>query len=327
MLSRTGEEHLTDLSRLPKFLACPLDNTNLSVLDEKLVCERKHEFAIEENVPVFASNPRREYEPRNLPPCKIQDSSTTDPFVSNWIVNTNGNLYWKVRGKLPRYPVPRWPFARGEGTIVDLGCGWGRWCLSAAAAGLEPVGVDVHVDALQAATRVAQQCGKEARYFCADIERLPFRAASVDQVFSYSVLQHLERAKVARILKEAWRVLKPGGVLSVQLPNSHGLYSLVQRLKRGFREAKPDSFEMRYWSRRQIEDLLREAGFQSTKITADGYFSQNPQPTDLDLLTAVGKLVVLASHAGCALSRSIPPLIAIADSFWVTARKSPNGAA
>jgi len=319
---------LSDFSRFAKFLACPLDATSLSIWEEKLVCEKKHEFAIEQGVPIFTNNARREYEPRNMPACKIQEPSTTDPFVSNWIVNTNGNLYWRVRGKLPRYPIPEWPFAKGEGkVVVDLGCGWGRWCLSATAAGLRAIGVDVHLDALQAAKRVANQKKVDAGYFCSDIEHLPFRSGSIDQIFSYSVLQHLEREKVGRILEEGWRVLKAGGELSIQLPNARGLYSFVQRLRRGFREAKSGTFEMRYWSRSQIRELLRNAGFQGAKITADGYFSQNPQLTDLDLLSVIGKSVVLTSYAGCALSRAIPPLVAIADSFWITARKPENGGA
>ncbi len=320
---RIGEAFLTDFLRPSQSLACPLDHTNLTVLEAKLVCEKNHEFLIEQGVPVFAGNPRREYEPGNMPACNIAKSSDVDPFVNNWIVNTNGNLYWKVRGKLPRYPIPRWPFSGGEGkTLLDLGCGWGRWCNAAADAGYEPFGVDIHLDALQAATRVAQQRGKNARYFCTDIERVPFKAASMDRVFSYSVLQHLDREKVARILREAWRVLKPGGELSVQLPNSWGLLSLARSLKRGFREAKPGTFEMRYWSRRQIRELVLGAGFQEPKITADGYFSQNPQLADLDLLSATGRIVVRISHAGCVASRKFRPLIGLADSFWVTTQKS-----
>jgi ubiquinone/menaquinone biosynthesis C-methylase UbiE len=303
-------------------MACPLDGTSLRSSGGSLACERNHEFAIEEEVPVFASDPRREFEPQNHPPCAIDINSKIEPFVNNWIVNTNGNLYWKVRGKLPRYPIPRWPFENGEGkTLVDLGCGWGRWCLAAAGAGFQPVGVDVHLDALQAATRVSKQSGKNNRYLCADIEKLPFRSNTMDMVFSYSVLQHLDRAKVERILSEAARILKPGGVLHVQLPNVAGVYSTIQRMKRGFREARSGTFEMRYWSKRLIRETLQTAGFKDTKIEADGYFSQNPQLTDLDLLSTPGKLVVMTSYAGTRIASAIPFFTAIADSLWVTARK------
>ena len=309
----------------PNFLACPLDGTSLRSSGSSLACEQNHEFAIEEEVPVFTSNPRREFEPKNHPRCAIDFHSKIEPFVNNWIVNTNGNLYWKVRGKLPRYPIPRWPFEDGEGkTLVDLGCGWGRWCLAAANAGFQPMGVDVHLDALQAATRVSKQLGKNNHYLCADIEKLPFRSNAMDMVFSYSVLQHLDRSKVARILSEAARILKPGGVLHVQLPNVAGLYSTMQRMKRGFREARSGTFEMRYWSKRSIRETLQASGFANVEIEADGYFSQNPQLTDLDLLSVPGKFVVMTSYAGTKLAHAIPPLVAIADSLWVAARKSSH---
>lgn len=309
----------------PNFLACPLDGTSLRSSGSSLACEQNHEFAIEEEVPVLTSNPRREIEPKNHPPCVIETNSKIEPFVNNWIVNTNGNLYWKVRGKLPRYPIPRWPFETGKGkTLVDLGCGWGRWCLAAANAGFQAVGVDVHLDALQAATRVSKQLGKKNSYLCTDIEKLPFHSNTMDMVFSYSVLQHLDRAKVARILSEAARILKPGGVLHVQLPNVAGVHSTIQRMKRGFREARPGTFEMRYWSKRSIRETLQASGFEDVEIEADGYFSQNPQLTDLDLLSATGKLVVMTSYAGTKLASAIPPFAAIADSLWVTARKTSH---
>ena len=324
---RRAEEQLQHSSALAVLLACPLDGTSLSDMDGKLVCEQKHEFQTVDGVPVFTEQPRREYEPQNMPSCAVRESEEIDPFVSNWIVNTNGNLYWKVRGNLPRYPVPRWPFDKGNGKIVvDLGCGWGRWCLAAADAGFSPVGVDVHLDAVQAATRVAKQNEKGIRYLCADIERLPFRRESVDRIFSYSVLQHLDREKVARILGEAFRVLKPGGDVGIQLPNSRGLLSMFQQLRRGFREARRGTFEMRYWSSRQIQELFTNSGFQGTKLSADGFFSQNPQLNDLDLLSVAGRCIVLMSYAGSALSRTLRPLVAVADSLWVTARKPESKA-
>jgi ubiquinone/menaquinone biosynthesis C-methylase UbiE len=306
----------------PEILACPLDGTKLHQSKGGLACEREHEFAIEEGVPIFAAKPRREFLPGNMPPCDIRADGQMDRFVNNWIVNTNGNLYWRVRGRLPRYPVPCWPFEAGEGKmIVDLGCGWGRWCLAASNAGFDPVGVDIHLDAVQAATRVFLQMSKQARFLCADIERLPIRSESVDCVFSYSVLQHLDREKVAAILREAARILKSGGGLCIQLPNTAGLYSTVQQMRRGFREAKSGTFEMRYWSRRQIRETLKKAGFQNIEIAADGFFSQNPQLTDLDLLSAAGKFVVSVSHAVCVVSRAFSPLVGLADSLWVRARK------
>lgn len=322
-LIRTGGERHEQAERgTAAPFACPIDHSELCYTEGRVDCQQGHSFPIEGGVPVFVELPRREPEPRNMPPCTFDSSSPVDPFVNDWIVNTNGNLYWHLRGRLPRYPIPRWSFARGAGNLfLELGCGWGRWCLSAARAGYTPMGVDIHLEALQAARRLSSQTAPGASFACADLSALPLRDGNLDVVFSYSVLQHIERSEVRRALAEAWRVLKPGGILIVQVPNKFGVVSLLHQARRGFREARPDSFEMRYWSRTQIRELVRTSNFVDARVLADGFFSQNPQTADLDLLPLLPKLIVLFSNFACKLARLVPVLTAAADSLWVTAQK------
>lgn len=309
-----------------RILACPADHTTLHVENDSLVCENSHRFTTEQGIPILTDHARCEPVPLNMGPCLYADENDSiDSFVNDWIVNTNGNLYWRVRGKLPRYPIPSWPFGSRNGKVlVDIGCSWGRWSIAAARAGFEPIGVDVHIDALAAAGRVARQLGAEVDFICSDAERLPFQRGSVDCVFSYSVLQHLDKSKVLGIFREIARVLKPGGICLVQLPNQLGLLNIVRQLRRGFREAESGTFEMRYWSRKSIRRGFQAAGFSDVAVHTDGFFSQNPQLSDLDLLSPTGKLIVLASHGGRELADAVPILTRIADSFWIEAHKSSN---
>jgi SAM-dependent methyltransferase/uncharacterized protein YbaR (Trm112 family) len=300
-------------------LACPTDQTPLRIENDSLVCENSHYFAMEQGIPIFADSPRRQPVPSNMGPCPHSGANDSiDPFVNSWIVNTNGNLYWRVRGALPRYPIPNWPYGKGDGkVVVDIGCGWGRWSIAAARAGFKPIGVDVHVDALAAATRVVRQLGVQADFVCSDAECLPLQHGAVDWVFSYSVLQHLDKTKVLRIFHEIARVLKPGGTCLIQLPNQFGLLSILRQLKRGFREAEAGTFEMRYWSRNSIRQGFQGAGFSDIAIHTDGFFSQNPQVSDLDLLSPMGKLIVITSYAGRKIADAVPILTHIADSLWI----------
>lgn len=292
-------------ARLTSILACPLDHTNLQAQDGGLTCERGHAFAVEQGIPVLTDAARREAVPGNMEPCRNPSQERSiDSFVTDWLVNTNGNLYWRARGKLQRYPIPQWPLLPNGGLlVVDIGCSWGRWSIAAARAGSSPVGMDVHIDALAAANRVSQQLGVRADFVCGSADQLPFQSTSIDVVFSYSVLQHLDREKVMRFFKEVARILKPGGICLVQLPNALGLYNILLQAKCGFRDARQGTFEMRYWSRAAIRATVDKAGLQDIRIGADGFFTQNPQLSDLDLLPLVGKLVVLASHVG----RKAPP--------------------
>jgi 2-polyprenyl-3-methyl-5-hydroxy-6-metoxy-1,4-benzoquinol methylase len=305
--------------RSARILACPLDGNELRAQDDGLECKFGHRFGVENGVPVLTGEVRREPVPRNMEPCRHRSlDDEIDPFVNDWLVNTNGNLYWRARGHLRRYPIPAWPFGRSEGQVlVDIGCGWGRWSIAAARAGFCPIGIDVHIDALAAATRVSRQLGIQADYVCGDVEHLPLQRASVDMLFSYSVLQHLDREKVAGFFREAARVLKPRGLCLVQLPNASGLYNMLRQAGRDFREATPGTFEMRYWSRMQIREAVNSAGLQNLRIRADGYFSQNPQLSDLDLFSVPGKLLVITSCIGAMASRFLPILTRVADSLWV----------
>ncbi|HVH71389.1 MAG TPA: hypothetical protein VNB49_09800, partial [Candidatus Dormibacteraeota bacterium] len=64
------------------------------------------------------------------------------------------------------------------------------------------------------------------------------------------------------------------------------------------------------------------AGLKNIGIRADGFFAQNPQLSDLDLLSLRGKLIVLISNAGRKLAEILPILTGLADSPWVEPRVS-----
>ncbi|HEX4003274.1 MAG TPA: methyltransferase domain-containing protein [Candidatus Acidoferrales bacterium] len=308
---------------LIQILACPSDRSRLSTQGDALVCERGHTFPVEGDIPIFTDAVRREATPKNMEAVerRAAPDGTIDPFVNDWLVNTNGNLYKRARGRLTRYPIPQWPLAPGDGkVVVDVGCSWGRWSVAAARAGYFPVGLDVHMDALTAAKRVSRELRAKTSQVCGDVSVLPFRPGAIDAVFSYSVLQHIDREKVRRFFGEVARVLRPGGVCLVQLPNAFGLYSIVRQARRGFREAATGTFEMRYWTRGGIQEAIEEAGLRDLRLRADGFFSQDPQLSDLDLLSPAAKLVVLASHAGKRAADALPPLVRFADSLWVEAR-------
>lgn len=329
MQPHIGETNAMSESLL-RLLACPRDHSPLQIQDGALKCVQGHKFTIEQGIPIFAEHPRREPVPLNMPPLGQTEqssaaartqSSAIDPFVNDWIVNTNGNLYWRTRGCLPRYPIPAWPFGEGkERILIDIGCSWGRWSIAAARAGFQPIGLDLHVDALAAAARVSQQLNVRGNFLCAGVEQLPLGSRSVDCVFSYSVLQHIEKNTVLRGFREVARVLKPGGTCIIQLPNKIGLISIAQQLRRGFRAARPGSFEMRYWSHDEIRRGLETAGLRDVRIRADGFLSQNPQLADLDLLSAPGKALVVVSYAGRKLANALPILTRLADSLWIEAR-------
>ncbi len=155
-------------------------------------------------------------------------------------------------------------------------------------------------------------------YLVADGRYLPFPDSVIDQVFSYSVLQHLSKDHVQLVLAEIHRVLKPGGESQVQLPHVFGARCLYHQARRGFREAR--DFEVRYWTIPELKStFLKSIG--PVRITVDGYLSLNAQLSDVRFLPKRYQALVYSSEALRRMSEFVPPLSYLADSLYITATR------
>src|SRR5687767_7744724 len=93
--------------QLLEILACPVDGRGLHLQGTELICDSGHKFMVEDDIAVLTAAVRREALPRNMKPCPtVSADGSIDRFVNEWLVNTNGNLYWRARGALRRYPIP-----------------------------------------------------------------------------------------------------------------------------------------------------------------------------------------------------------------------------
>lgn len=55
------------------------------------------------------------------------------------------------------------------------------------------------------------------------MEYLPFRDDCIDEVFLHHVIEHFPFERYSLILAEVWRILKPGGTLSVRVPHVYSV--------------------------------------------------------------------------------------------------------
>jgi SAM-dependent methyltransferase/uncharacterized protein YbaR (Trm112 family) len=239
-----------------------------------------------------------------------------DPVVAMVIPGTCGLLYVHRQGAYTSYPIPdlRLPQAHGE-LFLEIGCNWGRWCVAAARKGYEVVGIDPSLAAVLAAQRVAKQLGVEARFVVADARRLPFAPRTFDVVFSYSVIQHFRRDNAEVAVEEVGKVLRPGGVSFIQMPNRIGARSLYHQARRGFAEPPPATFDVRYWWLSELERLFERA-VGPTKIQVDGFFGLGIQSTDVEHMKPLHRLVCHASDLLRKASEAVPALVQVADSVY-----------
>jgi SAM-dependent methyltransferase len=315
-----------------QLIVCPRDKQDLRQECDWLLCPSGHRYRILDGIPILlvseveqthyeGTRALAEAEDGNAPklPEILAKPGEIDPFVKEMIGATNGSLYQHLVGNLTEYPVPTLRLPAGSGrNFLEIGCNWGRWCLAAAQSGYRPVGIDPSLKGIRAARRVAQQLGIQVTYLVADGRYLPFRDSAFDQVFSYSVLQHLSKENVRPVLAEADRVLRQGGECLIQLPNVFGVRCLYHQARRGFRQTR--AFEVRYWTIPELRRTFANA-IGPASVTVDGFFSLNPQVSDLRLFPWHYKLLVLLSHNLQRLSQRVPALAYLADSLYVSASK------
>lgn len=325
-----ADKHDKD-EELLALVVCPRDKQDLRQESDWLCCPSGHRYRIIDGVPILLVSEAEQThiegtralavaedgDATKLPQFQVAPGEI-DPFVKLAIGATNGSLYQHLVGNLTEYPIPALRLPAGDGRrFLDIGCSWGRWCLAAAKSGYRPVGIDPSLKGIRAARRVTEQLGIQASYLVADGRYLPFRDSAFDQVFSYSVLQHLSKENVRSVLAETSRVLRKGGQARVQLPNVFGVRCLYHQSRRGFREAR--DFEVRYWTIPELRRTFEIIGPASVEV--DGFFSLNPQVSDLRLFPWRYKLLVLLSHNLQRLSRHALPLAYVADSLYVCAEK------
>jgi SAM-dependent methyltransferase len=225
-------------------LVCPRDHSRLILENDKLHClNDQHGYPLVEGIPVMLLDDKEQTmelvynsirrakgelvdlrspdlylesiggsEEEKTLAVSLVGKTKIDPIVSVIIGATSGNLYKAMIGKLESYPIPELRLENGHGKrLLDMGCNWGRWSIAAYKLGYQVVGIDPSLGAIMAARRVSNSMGCDIKYVVADGRFLPFNNKYFDVVFSYSVLQHLDRRNVELCLEEISRLLKNEG--------------------------------------------------------------------------------------------------------------------
>jgi ubiquinone/menaquinone biosynthesis C-methylase UbiE len=118
-------------------------------------------------------------------------------------------------------------YASLNGTCLEIGCGAGRITNGLTRRFDRVIGIDVS-DRMLA---LAREQVPNADYTLVDSTQIPLGEGAVDAVFTCHVLQHLETADdVTDYLREAHRVLRPGGTIMAHLMLAGAPRSRARRL-------------------------------------------------------------------------------------------------
>jgi ubiquinone/menaquinone biosynthesis C-methylase UbiE len=167
------------------------------------------------DVHLMPGNYEGEYEADDLAAGALYDNGLA--VFSFGLMGQNLDDIGQSIARFMRLKHPDW---RPRG-ILDLGCtvghNTGSWKDVYAEA--EVHGIDVAAPCLRYAHARAQAQSREIHFHQMNAERLAFPDASFDLVFSSMFLHEVPPHGIARILREAHRVLRPGGLmLHMELP-------------------------------------------------------------------------------------------------------------
>jgi len=141
-----------------------------------------------------------------------------------------------------------------SGLLLDLGCGIAERVIDDT---MESVGVDIERRYL----KVAKRRDPEIGLIVADAQCLPFRNQTFEKIGCYHLIEHIDRPSL--VLKEMHRILRPQGSVEIEVPNG---YSPLEPINRFFARIKMRRNEhKRLFSRRSLERIVREHGFEITE--------------------------------------------------------------
>lgn len=156
--------------------------------------------------------------------------------------------------------------------ILDAGCGIGTYGLVLARKGNNVVGIDISADMVKVTKHWADKESLAYLPLAGNIERLPFKNNSFDICFCGYILHHIPNME--RAVAELFRVLRPGGIISLIEPNgSNPLTKLgcavrVLFLSRLCERVGLASKNERTYSYKHYLEVLRKGGFGDIRFSS-----------------------------------------------------------
>jgi methionine biosynthesis protein MetW len=161
----------------------------------------------------------------------------------------------------PRHEVAL-PLLRGGERLLDVGCWNGHFLQQVQETGKYRVlcGVDIVPEAVS----MARSKGFDAHIVDLNSDGLPFPDRSVDAVTMLGVLEHV--FDPYSMVREVWRVLKPGGDFVVAVPNTGSFTNririLLGRIPVTSLDPGWDGGHLHYFTAHALNTFLAQEGFK-----------------------------------------------------------------
>jgi len=127
-------------------------------------------------------------------------------------------------------------YARKDERVLEAGCGMGQWVIYLAELGYKITGLDFSLPTV----KMIHKLYPDLDFVYGDVTDFEYPDCTFGAILSWGVMEHFE-AGPQKVLSEAYRILKHGGVLFVTVPCDHYLFRFsmpLLRLKRALGRTK-----------------------------------------------------------------------------------------
>jgi ubiquinone/menaquinone biosynthesis C-methylase UbiE len=186
-------------------------------------------------------------------------SNTSNSMPPDYYDNIKNpfRFLWHIK----RFKLITKMIGKENGKILDIGCDSGSFTEEIyKRCGKSVIGIDINKESV----KYGKVLRNFIKFLIADGHELPFKKESFHLVTCLEVLEHVKQFK--KIIREAYRVLKPTGRIIVLVPNGKSrifkiLWSLWSQHKKFWKEAHINKF-----SRRDIKRIFIHSNFKINKI-------------------------------------------------------------
>jgi ubiquinone/menaquinone biosynthesis C-methylase UbiE len=186
---------------------------------------------------------------------EVREFWNADPCGSRYLGDhADFEAHARARYQLEPYIHEFAGFAQSAGQrVLEVGVGMGADYLEWLKAGAQATGVDLSSISIERAKRRCEMAGLTPDLRVSDAEHLLFPDDTFDVVYSYGVMHH--SPDTPQCIREAWRVLKPGGALRIMIYHHASLTGFMLWLRYGFLRGKS--------LRQSVRDHLESPGTKS----------------------------------------------------------------
>lgn len=158
---------------------------------------------------------------------------------------------YRYRAESPSVDFRKW---KGK-AVLEVGCGLGTDLRQFAYYGANTTGIDQANNAIELARHGFLVFSLSGDFHVGNGQQMPFKSDGFDMVYCHGVLHHAENPQ--QMLKEIYRVLKPGGEANVMVYYRYALARVFRRyLDPVFSDGEIPRTKV--YSRLQVDSLFRD---------------------------------------------------------------------